>query len=86
MRLIIFITQYYPSKTRVFPVKPTGLGNTHKTQIFANPGRKDDHTYMNGQMERRKVTIRINHNRSTALERSVMNYWGLIFRTTLSLL
>ena len=38
--LIIFLlpskTQYYPSKTRVFPVKPTGLGNTHKTRVFAN--------------------------------------------------
>ena len=29
-------TQYYPSKTQVFPVKPTGLGNTHKTRVFAN--------------------------------------------------
>ena len=39
VRLIIFIThkiQYYLSKTRVFPVKPAGLGNTHKTQVFAN--------------------------------------------------
>ena len=30
-------TQYYPSKTRVFPAKPAGLGNTHKTRVFANP-------------------------------------------------
>ena len=29
-------TQYYPSKTWVFPVKPAGLGNTHKTRVFAN--------------------------------------------------
>ena len=42
VRLIILITsktrktQYYPSKTWVFPVKPTGLGNTHKTRVFAN--------------------------------------------------
>ena len=27
-------TQYYPSKTQVFPVKPAGLGNAHKTQVF----------------------------------------------------
>ena len=39
VRLIILLpskTQYYPSKTWVFPVKPTGLGNTHKSQVFAN--------------------------------------------------
>ena len=33
-------TQYCPvkpSKTRVFPVFPTGLGNTLKTRVFANP-------------------------------------------------
>ena len=37
--LIIFVTQYYPSKTRVFPVKPAGLGNTHKIRVFANLAR-----------------------------------------------
>ena len=38
------------------------------TNIIAEP------KYKNGQQE--QVTVR-NHNRSTALERSVLKYWGL---------
>ena len=56
-------------------------GNKHDLIHFVTDGHKAIPNTLNikskTNRKRTTLTIRINHNKSIALERSVINYWGL---------